>query len=190
MNLREIQSTLAHLYTDRSFRNQMCSNSHHDFFKRRKKQIGKNSTDIFTKQIESFALSLHRKRFNEICRLLPKSTRAIGARFSTLFFEYADQHHSSGEQKHLNDALCFCRFLQTRIHPREADLVSYEAAWLQASDLSKIFLIRFFSNDPRTLWRNFTLKIPPKKSVRHRFMAIWIRLTPKFCIHQFSIRLW
>lgn len=115
MSLQNQQNLLAKLYTDAEFRRAFLSEP---------AKIGAEN-DLSTSEIEEiafvmpeelnfFAESLFWKRLREVEKFLPLTRRALGEEFSTLFREFSQTFNPQTVKKHLEDALEFCRFLQTQ----------------------------------------------------------------------------
>ncbi len=64
--------------------------------------------------LETQAELLLRKRFHEVRQLIPRTVAALGVRARRAFFDYAESHWPSGHQRHVVDALNFCRGLKSR----------------------------------------------------------------------------
>lgn len=58
-------------------------------------------------QVEQFANSLHRKRRDQVRRVVPIAARALGRRFAALFNRYVQESPPRGSKADLDDAAGF-----------------------------------------------------------------------------------
>jgi len=115
MSLQNRQNLLAKLYTDAEFRRAFLSEP---------AKIGAQnnlSSDeieeiaaVMPEELEFFAESLFWKRLREVEKFLPLTLRALGDDFSSLFREFSQEYNPQSVKKHLEDALEFCRFLESQ----------------------------------------------------------------------------
>ena len=69
--------------------------------------------DLDHAQLESQARILIGKRWHEVCRLLPKTIKALGEQGREAFDFFANQYWPTGHQRHFLDALEFCEFVES-----------------------------------------------------------------------------
>ena len=115
MSLQNRQNLLARLYTDAEFRRAFLSEP---------AKIGAENNlshaeieeiaSVMPEELEFFAESLFWKRLREVEKFLPLTRRALDAEFTALFREFSQTYNPQSVKKHLEDALEFCRFLQTQ----------------------------------------------------------------------------
>ena len=107
--------------------------------------------DLPSAQVGGFARSLLRKRMNEVGRLLPATSRVLGARFAPLFESHAAQFQPQGLRRHFDDAVAFAAFLSRSqdIVVREADVARYEVLRLRFRQGRVWPLLAMFRTDPR-----------------------------------------
>jgi hypothetical protein len=63
-------------------------------------------------ELQAQAAGLVGKRRSEVCRLLPRTTAALGADAELLFAQYAEGRWPEGHRRHLDDAAGFCEYLR------------------------------------------------------------------------------
>lgn len=107
-------------------------------------------------QVEGFARSLVAKRAGEVADLLPLTRRALGAKYRSAFAAFAAGFVPRGVKKHRDDALAFAVHLATPpaelgAPPWLPDLARWEAAWLEAADPARWWVVRFFRRPMRAL---------------------------------------
>ena len=64
--------------------------------------------------IDAQAETLTKKRFGEVCRLVPQTIAWGGEDARTLFWDYAETYWPGGHRRHLDDAVAFSHFLLER----------------------------------------------------------------------------
>jgi hypothetical protein len=139
MALAQTQQVLAQLYTNTEFRERFFANP---------QTVGvelglscdeaQQLAQLSQQEVNVFANSLKWKRLGEIRELLPRTAKALGRNFTTLFWRYAETYLPTGIKKHREDAIAFANFIikvaqNDDIVPAwVVDLVSYEKTWLLA----------------------------------------------------------
>jgi hypothetical protein len=106
-------------------------------------------TALNREEVERYAASLLRKRQVEVAGLLPLTVQALGPRFGPLFVRHAERGPPRGPDRVRADALAFVAFLRTcrrdtSLHPIEADVACYEAAWLETGRPGRRLVVRWF----------------------------------------------
>lgn len=190
MGLKEVQETLATLYTNSSLRAEFAANPQAVGAK-----LGLSSKDIAqlaplaAKQLENFANSLKAKRLNEVSKQLTLSEQALGKQFAELFLVFADTYLPHGIKKHYHDAQAFAQYLQQvpTLTPWLKDLVCYEALNLQTNENKPFLRVKFFncliqpilrdlhnkqlSNNYRGMSIGVWLKWPGQEQPRHWLLS-------------------
>ncbi|HEY5893249.1 MAG TPA: hypothetical protein VIT91_08470 [Chthoniobacterales bacterium] len=166
MGLTEIQTALARLYTDTEARS--------EFFADRSAfavrfGLSQEETEALADsagvEIERFAGSLLRKRFNEATRSVPLARRVLGQKLFGVFERYTAETGAAATRNPALDGLSFNRWLLTNslvpLTAANKDLLRYEVAWLTMQHSSRRFLIRLLHL--------------PGCSPFHRSLLIWFR---------------
>lgn len=103
---------------------------------------------ISRRQLEQFAESLHRKRRDQVRRVIPIAARALGRDYAALFERYLDQSAPRGSKADLDDAAGFVAAMgewADDIEPGWAvELARYELTWRQAACAGRVPLVRIF----------------------------------------------
>jgi hypothetical protein len=174
MSLREQQNLLAKLYTDAEFRRAFLSQP---------EKIGaENFLDeteiaeiaaIMPEELEFFAKSLFSKRLREVGKFLPFTKNVLGADFTKQFGEFSRKSNPQTVKKHFEEALGFCRFLQTRdISEWAKNAARFERAKLEFFGLEKRFVVCRLDFELRDFTVSDRTKMPEKK----KRTAVWIRI--------------
>ncbi|MBD2493504.1 hypothetical protein [Nostoc sp. FACHB-280] len=137
MGLAQTQQVLAQLYTNTEFRGRFFANP---------QAVGvefglsddevQQLAEVSSQEVNIFANSLKWKRLGEIRELLPRTAKALGKDFNTLFWRYAETYLPTGIKKHRDDAIAFANFMikvaqNENLEPAWiGDLVRYEQTWL------------------------------------------------------------
>ena len=166
MGLAEIQTALARLYTDTAARSELLTDRR--VFAARF-GLSKEETETLANtvgiEMERFAASLLRKRFNGATRSVPLARRMFGQKLFSAFERYAAETGSAATRNPALDGLVFDRWLLTNtlvpLTAAEKDVLRYEIAWLMMQHSSRRFLIRL-------------LPLPGHSPVR-RSLLIWFR---------------
>ena len=146
MGLATVQQVLAQLYTNTVLRERFFENP-----QAVGKELGLSFDEIqqlaqlSSQQVNFFANSLKRKRLGEVRKLLPLTQKSLSKEFSPLFWRYAETDLPQGINKHWQDALNFCTFIEKVAltegleQPWVLDVVRYEKVWLQTLDPTRRF---------------------------------------------------
>lgn len=117
MSLLEQQHVLARLYTDPAFRK--------EFYARPSeigRELGLSESEIeelseaAREEVQRFSDSLVWKRLREVEKLIPSTRNLIGDHFEKAFFDFAPSYNPQSIKKHYEDAVKFCRSLQSKDH--------------------------------------------------------------------------
>src|SRR5215212_4518525 len=137
MSLLDVQNLLARIFTDEDLRLQ---------FLLEPEKIGIENNlsaaeieqikQILPEQINFFADSLVYKRLREVEKLLPLTRKILEKEFGKYFREFANQFQPQAIKKHLEDAIEFGGFLQSK---------RIEPVW--AKDLAKLVRARLSFNN-------------------------------------------
>ena len=182
MGLAEMQKALARLYTNTSLRERFFADPvavarELGFTDEEARQL----VAISPQRVETFARALHTKRLLQVSKLLPLTSRILGARFATAFRQFADTHIPEGTKKHLGDAFAFAeemeRLLRCEWHEPHwvLDLLRYEKARIKAADPRRHIVACVFRHDISRLVRSLARKEDASISTR-RCVAVWARL--------------
>jgi hypothetical protein len=176
MSLLEAQNFLAKIYTDENLRREFLSAPEKTGRENNlsEKEIAELAA-IFPAELNFFAESLIYKRLRAVEKLLPVTAKSFKENFETCFREFANQYTPESSKKHLEDALQFAEFLQTkRIEPVwVADSAKYERANLEFNAYQKRFIFRLFDYDIKQISRHNAE--PQRKFGRKKTFAAWLR---------------
>ncbi|QFS49080.1 hypothetical protein GXM_06574 [Nostoc sphaeroides CCNUC1] len=178
MGLAKTQEVLAQLYTNTEFRERFFANP---------ETVGaelglscdeaQKLAQISAKEVNIFANSLKWKRLGEVRELLPRTARALGKNFTTLFWRYAQTHVPKGIKKHREDAIAFANFIgfvaekENLDPPWISDLVRYEKTWLLAYEPTRRLIV---------CWFRYPVGIAsPDAMKRQPTIAIWFRFSKR-----------
>lgn len=115
MSLLEQQHVLARLYTDPAFRKEF-------YAKPREigQELGLSESEIeelseaAREEVRRFSDSLGWKRLREVEKLIPSTRDLMGEDFERTFFDFARSFNPQGIKKHYEDAVEFCRSVQSK----------------------------------------------------------------------------
>jgi hypothetical protein len=177
MSLLDVQNFLARIYTDAQLRRR---------FGDAPKQIGRENNLTETEsaelaavlpfEIDFFADSLLHKRRREVEKLLPFTKRALSEAFEKHFREFSGQFLSASIKKHLDDAIGFAKFLQTKknVSVCAKDLAKFEQAKLEFNACDRRFIFKIFDYDVKNIsCRNAGT---PGEIRRKKTFAVWFRI--------------
>lgn len=132
MGLEAVEHALARLYTDDRARERFFANPASEGA-----ALGLSTDEVDAvlamdrSRIDLFAEQLRLKRFNEILRLLPRATAAIGAdRVRASFLSFAASFVPQGLHKHHADAMAFARRLSDTLDGDDRDAALFDLAAL------------------------------------------------------------
>jgi hypothetical protein len=176
MDLIAIQRALVKLYTDKKAREQFATDPVAVGLR-----LGLSSADAAVlaktpkQELEWFAGSLVIKRRGEVEKLMPATTKVVGAPFRELFQEFADRGTPDGVHKHITDASAFAAFLgRNGDKPWIADLAKFEAIQALAATTSRRWLSAWF-RFPVDRWiveEKWSEAAPPRP---RRTFVVWFR---------------
>ncbi len=176
MSLLEVQNFLARVYTDENLRREFSSAP---------QQIGKenNLTEkeiveliaILPNEVNFFADSLVWKRLREVEKLLPLTKKALAEDFEKYFCEFANQFAPVSIKKHLEDAVGYTKFLQTRELAPDwiKDFVKFEQTKLEFNGYGKLFVFKQFNFNIKEI--SLQPANPKKEFNRKKTFAVWLR---------------
>lgn len=180
MSLQKQQDFLARLFTDESLRQNFLSDP---------EKIGaanglseKETADLTTvlpEQLNFFAESLYRKRLHEAEKILPLTKAVCGADFARRFRDFAGGYNPQKVNKHLEDALEFCLYLQHAETPAAVkDAARYERARFLFSLHERAFVFEIFDHDIRKFFKEIAAgdKIAENELRPRKTFAIWFRI--------------
>lgn len=176
MSLLDVQNFTARIYTDENLRRKFLSAPEQTGRENNlsEKEIAELAA-VFPEELNFFADSLLYKRLREVEKLLPLTARALSKDYEKHFREFAVQYTPESIKKHLEDAVRFAEFLQTKeielIWAR--DLAKYERAKLEFNVYQKRFLFRIFDYDVKEIFRHHAM--PQRKFLRKKTFAAWLR---------------
>ncbi|MDQ3799777.1 MAG: hypothetical protein M3384_10015 [Acidobacteriota bacterium] len=182
MSLRDVQNLLARIFTDEDLRLR---------FLREPEKTGAennlNATEIeqirqlLPEQVNFFADSLFHKRLHEVEKLLPLTRKALAKDFEKYFREFANRFLPRTIKKHLEDALGFADFLQSKeVEPVWIkDLAKFEQSRLAFNNSEKRFLLKRFDFDIREILKEISRAgaKPQSEFPKRRTFAAWLRLS-------------
>ena len=178
MGLKEQQNLLASLYTDAELFSRFTAEPESVAAR-----YGLSSTEIRDlsalagHEVRWYADSLFWKRFREVEKLLPTSSRVLSERFAALFREFSSRFNPKSVKKHLEDALAFADWILRGNHldPLLADVLRFESTRLRHHAAGRRFSMCGLSHDVRPVfdpsWAGAGDDIPPRRRV-----AIWMNL--------------
>ncbi len=181
MSLLDTQNFLARIYTDAQLRREFFSSP---------EKIGRENhltekeirefVEILPVELNFFAESLLWKRLREVEKLLPVTRKLLAADFENEFREFASRFTPVSIKKHLEDAVEFCRFLQSkRLAPDWAkDAAKFERARLEFNVYEKPFVFTIFDYDIREILRQDD-KVAQDELKRRKTVAVWLRVGKK-----------
>lgn len=171
MPLKEQQDLLAKLYTDPEIQEAYFADANAvlELYGIRDGEAEAFSAlaDI---EVRFFAESLLAKRFREVQKLLPTSSKLLGPKFREYFVTFASNFNPTSVKKHTEDAIAFAQVLisQREMTQVQQDTISFESARLRHfADERKISFVRL-RHDPRGL-------ADPSQEVQHQSgIGVWI----------------
>ena len=146
--LAHLQAALARLYTDAAVREELrCSpEAFAARFGLEESEVAGLVREVLG-EVEDFARALHRKRFHEAMRALPRTREILGVRLAALFDEYAAATPLGAARNPALDALAFVQWLlaahRAGLSAADGDALRYECAWLTMQHTSRRALVRW-----------------------------------------------
>lgn len=180
MSLLDVQNLLARIFTDEDLRLRFLLDPEkigieNDLSETEIEQI----KQLLPEQVNFFAGSLLYKRLREVEKLLPLTRTALETQFEKYFREFANQFLPQTIKKHLEDAMEFGKFLQSKkIEPVwTKDLAKFERARLSFNNSEKRFLLEKFDYDVREIIKDISRagKNPQSDFPRRKTYAVWLR---------------
>lgn len=182
MGLAEAQRALARLYTDdglreRFFGDPLKVGREMGLSAEEARELGRLSA----RKVNAFADSLRSKRFLEVSKLLPMTSRVIGGAFAESFKHHAQTYSPTGIRKHLGDALAFASYLEAKLRAERErpgwmlDLLRYESARLLAADPARRVVARVFRHDISRLVRSVARREETPVVEKRLTVAVWWR---------------
>lgn len=177
MSLLNVQNFLVQIYTNENLRR--------EFFLAPEKTGRENNlseteiaelTEILPDELNLFADSLFYKRLREVEKLLPLSRQVLAGNFEKYFREFSVSFQPETIKKHLEDALHFAGFLQSKKLEIvwAKDLAKFEQAKLEFYGLNKRFVFRIFDFNVK---ENFDGEQPMLKQLtRKKTVGVWLRI--------------
>lgn len=184
MSLAQQQQLLAQLYTNPSLRERfLVAPCEVSLEKGLSETESQQFAAIVPHELQSFAESLFYKRLREVEKLLPLTSKILGAQFRELFRCFSSEFAAATIKKHFSDALAFAAFLQknNRISPWITDLVGFESTKLEFNGGDVFFVFRIFQHDIREIIRiidrhNHRDGINKLLGLqKRRTLAVWLR---------------
>jgi len=180
MSLLDVQNFTARLYTDENLRREFATAP--EKVGRENNLTGKEIaelTAVLPDEINFFADSLFWKRLREVEKLLPLTKRVLAADYEKYFREFANQFTPESIKKHLEDAIAFAVFLETKeVEPLWArDAAKFERMKLEFNNFRKRFVFAVFDYDVKEFARQSANT--PSGIRKKKTLAIWIRFGDK-----------
>lgn len=191
MGLAQVQQVLAQLYTNKVLRERFFAEP---------QAVGETLglsveeamqlAQLSPQQVKLFASSLKHKRLGEVRELLPLTQQVLGKQFFQLFWQYAETYLPQGIKKHFLDAIAFATFIEQIATKEEiepawvVEVVRYEKAWVQATQLSSNFTICLFRYEINQLVRSLKQQDQEPVLLLRPSLAIWFRFSPKDHLRQ------
>jgi len=175
MSLLEVQNFLARLYTDENLRREFLSAPERTGRENNltEKEIIELA-EILPAELNHFADSLRWKRLREVEKLLPLTRQVLGEDFEIYFREFANQFLPVTVKKHLEDAIGFAEFLQSKEKNWKKDLAKYERAKLEFNNGGKRFIFVVFDYDIKKIFRKGARA--QSEFERKKTFAVWLRI--------------
>jgi len=176
MSLLDVQNFLAQVYTDENLRLEFLAAP---------EKIGKDNNlnekevaelaQVLPAELNFFADSLRWKRLREVEKLLPLIKKALAEDFEKYFREFANQFAPVSIKKHLEDAIGYAEFLQTRKLAPDwiKDLAKFEQAKLEFNGYGKLFVFKQFNFNIKEI--SLQPSIPKKEFKQKKTFAVWLR---------------
>lgn len=184
MPLKEQQDLLAKLYTDPDLQTEFADDPSTVLSRN---NIQGSEAEAFsalaTVEIRFFADSLFAKRFREVQKLLPTSSKLLGPKFRQCFVGFASNFNPISVKKHTEDAIAFAEVLMSlrEITDIQQDAVSFESARLRHfAEGRKVSFVKL-RHDPRKF------SDLSQDAVRQSGIGVWV--TPSLATHFTFIKL-
>ena len=182
MSLRKQQDFLARLFTDESLRQNFLEDS-----AKIGAENGLSAAEIadlqavLPQEIRFFAESLFWKRLREVEKFLPLTKNTFEKDFTELFRTFSQNYNPHSIKKHLEDALEFCKFLQSQnISDFSKNVAKFEKTKLDFFANDKNFAFCKLNYNIKTIHDN---TCAPKKQIN---FAVWLKIGNK--THHFTFQ--
>lgn len=180
MGLAETQHVLARLYMDASFRSRFFADP-----AACGREAGLESDEaarlaqLSRERLHLFVQTLAWKRWDEMCALLPLTSRVFGSQLADLFADYVTESPASETAERRQDAIGLSEFIRRRIAASHvapswvAELARYEASWIRASIPQTRCMVRWFRHQGEAMARAALCpaEVPPFQPT----LSVWIR---------------
>lgn len=180
MSLQKQQDFLARLFTDQSLRQNFLEDS---ITIAAENGLSESEiTDlqaVLPQEIAFFAESLFWKRLREVEKMLPLTKEFSSEDFAGLFREFSQNFNPQTIKKHLEDAIGFGNFLQTKeISELSKSLAKFEKTKLEFFGLGKQIAVCKLDFDIRNIHRR---TINPQTEVfkKRTTIAVWLKIGNK-----------
>ncbi len=179
MGLAQLQSALARLYTDASFRERCREDLSSVALESGLTELESSQIrDLLTrdKRLNDFASSLIAKRRIEVAKQLPVTVALLGDPFRPLFAQYAKVAQFSGVSKHQLDAMSFARFAAESptvgLHQWKREIIRFEALKIRAYFQRSLLRLEVYTYPVARIYASLARN--EKDSVRPRFTVVVI----------------
>lgn len=175
MSLLDVQNFLARIYTDENLRREFLSAPEQTGRENNltEEEIAELSA-ILPAELNLFADSLRWKRLREVEKLLPLTKQALAEEFEIYFREFAGGFLPTTVKKHLQDAIQFAKFLQSKEKNWKKDLAKYERAKLEFNNCGRNFIFKVFDYDIKEIFRAGVRA--QREFKRKKTFAVWLRI--------------
>jgi len=177
MSLLEVQNFLARIYTDEKLRREFLSEPEkiglaHNLNESEIAELA----EVFPEELNAFAESLFYKRLREVEKLLPLTRQVLDKDFEKFFREFSAEFLPESIKKHLEDAIRFAEFLQTKDFSlnQAKDLAKYEQAKLEFYGLNKRFVFRILDYSVKGISSKDADALSEIK--KKKTFAFWLRI--------------
>jgi hypothetical protein len=181
MGLAEVQTLMAHVYTDATTRERFFEDpaALGEEYGLAPDELGQFE-QLVGSRVRFAAAALRHKRLNGVAKLMPLSREVLSEHFAHLFTRHAEVYVPSGIRRHRDDALAFAAFVERlarseMMEPSGAlDQLRYEAAWLEAADGRPCWIVRRLHQPIRRRRADGGEQV----KVRMLSAALWVRVRP------------
>jgi len=184
MGLEEQQAALAKIYTSHSLREQLVKLAlKEDFYLGLCRSEQTKLYSIVNTDIKIFALSLLRKRLEQIKKILPGTCALLAENLSSLFQTFAADKPTTGVKRHLIDASNFANYLAQkkpnqifRLDEQKA-VLEYEKTWVNSELSAMLLKVKFFKHDISNYTKQLEMQEPNRAYFGKPRVCIWFRLS-------------
>lgn len=180
MSLQEQQNFLARLYTDAEIRRDFLAEPLKIGFEN---NLNENEIAeielILPEEITFFAESLFWKRLREVEKMLPLTKEFSSKNFASLFREFSQDFNPQTIKKHLEDAIGFGNFLQTKeISELSKSIAKFEKTKLEFFGFGKQIAFCKLNFDLRNIQRR-TINPQIRTFKKRTTIAVWLKIGNK-----------